>query len=219
MDISLKTKAFLVKLAYEPNPDLITDQLCTRFNITPLDIEYIYIKRTDTEAFMFRHLDTCFIFFAGTESAKDLVQDFVFIPSKYADGYIHSGFKKIIELTNKPIRDGIKRLFGSYHVSKILIGGHSLGAAIAMGAADALYYSGYDHVPTEVITFGCPNGWSRGARASFEKRHSDVTNYINSWDIVTWLLGLTTGRPGKNIKLPGKCGHGMAKYIENVENF
>lgn len=217
MNLTLDQKAFLAKLAYEPDVDLITEQLGAMFGIGLLDIEYIYVPRTDTEGFIFKLDDTCIISFSGTESLMDLKQDLVFYPSKYADGYIHSGFKEIFELINEHVCAAVENLFMDDPVKKIIATGHSLGAPITMGACDALYFSKYQDVPMEIVTFGCPNGWSRGARKSFEKRHPDITNYINPFDYVTWLLGITTGRPGKDIKLSGKWGHMMKRYIKNVK--
>ncbi len=218
MNLSLEQKAFLAKLAYEPDINLITEQLQTRFCVDLLGIEYIFVERTDTEGFIFRQDDTCVMSFSGTESLKDLFQDLIFIPSKYCDGYLHSGFKKIFELINTQVCTAVVNLFPEDPVKKIIAIGHSLGAPIAMGACDALYFSGYENVETQIITFGCPNGWSKGAKKSFNIRHPDTTNYINTCDYVTWLLKITTSRPGKDIKLPGKWGHMMAKYQMNVKN-
>ncbi len=217
MNLSLEQIAFLAKLAYEPDVNLITEQLNAMFGVGLLDIEYIYVERTDTEGFIFRQDDTCIMSFSGTESLKDLFQDLIFLPSKYCDGYLHSGFKKIFELINDQVCTAVKNLFQEDPINKTIAIGHSLGASIAMGACDTLYFSNYKNITTQIITFGCPNGWSKGARKSFDIRHPDTTNYINSCDYVTWLLKITTGRPGKDIKLSGKWGHMMAKYQTNVK--
>jgi len=219
MILTLEQKAFLAKLAYEPDTDIITEQLGIMFDVNSMNIEYIYVERTDTEGFIFRLEDTCIISFSGTESLKDLWHDLIFIPSKYCDGYLHTGFKKIFELINCQICTAVKNLFPKDPVKKIIAIGHSLGASIAMSACDVLYFSGYEHVETQIITFGCPNGWSKGAKKSFNIRHPDTTNYINPCDYVTWLLKITTSRPGKDIKLSGKRGHMMDKYQANIKYF
>ncbi len=138
-----------------------------------------------------------------------------FIPSKYREGYIHSGFNRIFKLINKPLCYSVKNLFRGDPVNEIIAGGHSLGASISMGTCDCIG-DNFD-ARTHITTWGCPNGWSKGARKSFNERHPDVTNYINPGDYVTWMLGITTGRPGRDIKLSGKWGHMMDKYMRNVK--
>ena len=211
--MDLSKKVFLAKLAYEPDTSLITEQLNFLFDIS--GIEYIYVERTDTEGFIFRTGNDCVIAFSGTESMKDLWQDLIFIPSKYKSGYLHSGFKKIMRLVHDPVRDSVNNLFKKEKPDKIIAIGHSLGAPIAMGACDSLFLSHYSS-EREIVTFGCPNGWSKKARESFNRRHPNTINFINPFDYVTYLLGITTGRPGKDIKLSGKYGHMMSKYIYNI---
>ncbi len=70
MNLTLEKKAFLAKLAYEPDMNLITEQLCVMFGIGLLDIEYIYVDRTDTEGFICKHEDQAIMFFSGTESIR-----------------------------------------------------------------------------------------------------------------------------------------------------
>lgn len=218
MNLSPGKNQFLANLAYEQDMGLITEQLSILFKITTSAIAYIYVEKTDTEGFICKVEDQAIMFFSGTESVKDLKYDLIFIPTKYHDGYIHLGFKNIIDLICDPICEAVEDLFRGEPLRKIQAGGHSLGASISMGACDDIYLNGYSHVPTTIATFGCPNGWSKGARESFNKRHQDTTNYINPGDYVTWLLGITTGRPGRDIKLSGKWGHAMDKYQKNISN-
>jgi len=213
--MNLKEKAFLAKLAYEPDMNRITEQLCTRFGIGLIDIEYIYVERTDTEGFLFRLGDNLIMAFSGTESLRDIWQDLVFLPAKYHDGYLHSGFKKISDLIKKPVCKAAQNLFGGDQCKEITAMGHSLGAPIVMCAGDSLAIH-WRTAKTDITTFGCPNGWSKGARKGFNARHPNTTNYINRGDYVTWLLGISTSRPGKDVKLSGKWGHMMDKYTKNI---
>ena len=216
MSLSLWKKAFLAKLAYESDIGLIREQLMVMFQIGIMDIEFIYVPRTDTEGFMIRVGSECIVCFSGTESIIDLKQDLIFLPAPYKGGFLHYGFRQIIQEIRSPVLDAFKILFGTYHPSRIYAIGHSLGAPVAMGACEALK-EGYSDIPREITTFGCPNGWSYDARAGFNARHPYTTNYINPGDYVTWLLGITSGRPGRNIKLAGKWGHKMDKYIHNIK--
>lgn len=216
MDLSLEKRAFLARLAYEPDPDIITEQLCIMFRIDPVDIHYIYVERTDTEGFMCRVGDDLLVFYSGTESLTDLGQDAFFIPARYREGWIHSGFKQIMKLIWEPTLVGLENLFYGDRPARVHAGGHSLGAPITMGACETLAHACPD-VHRTITTFGCPNGWSLGAREGFNSRHPDCVNYINHGDYVTWLLGITTGRPGRDVVLPGRWGHMMDKYISNVK--
>lgn len=215
MELTLVQKESLAKLAYEPDMGVISGQLGGMFGFGALDIEFIYVERTDTEGFMARVGDDCIISFSGTESLKDIKQDIIFHPTRYRGGWLHAGFKQIIDLVKRPVLRSFRNLFGDDSVRQIYAMGHSLGAPIAMGACEALY-NRTPHDSRNITTFGCPNGWSRGARQAFNARHPDMTNYINPGDYVTWLLGITTGRPGKDVKLSGKWGHMMSKYGPNV---
>lgn len=218
MNLSLEKIAGLARLAYEPDMNVICDQLQAGLGVGRWDMEFIYVPQTDTEGFMVRLGNDCLMAFSGTESLRDLQQDLFFLPIAYHGGHIHSGFKQIIDDISDPIIEGLHNLFRVDPVRQIHATGHSLGAPIAMGACDILYFLGLDQVFTKITTFGCPNGWSHGAMDGFNRRHPDTTNYINYWDPVTWLLGVTTGRPGNDIKLSGKWGHKMAKYEANIKN-
>lgn len=214
-DLNRTDRAELATLAYEPDMERITERLGCLYGLRPDAIEYVYVKRTDTEGFLCRIGDALIISFSGTESLRDLLQDAIFLPSRMYGGLIHSGFKQVIKLIEAPVRQAAGRLFDGDPIRRVYAQGHSLGAPVTMGACDALWNP---DTPADIVTFGCPNGWTRGARSTFNTRHPGIVNYINPGDYVTWMLGITSGRPGRDIKLAGRWGHSMGKYTHNLRS-
>lgn len=209
-------KAHLAKLAYEPKRAVIEDTLDKMFGCG--NVEFIWVDRTDTEGFAFRRCNDCIIVFAGTNSLRDLWRDLCFLPMPYYSGYIHSGFGTVKDQIRSPVRNAVENLFFTDlgRLESFVMIGHSLGASTALLAADILYESFDPDIPMQITTFGCPNGWSRGARKGFVKRHPDITHYVNHGDYVTWLMGVVSGRPGEDKKLSGAWGHRMDKYVSNI---
>lgn len=208
--MDLLRKAQLAKLSYESR-NVIEEKLEDK------NVCHIYVKKTDTEGFGFRIKDKIVFVFAGTNSLKDLWRDLSALPfDKYYQGYLHRGFAEMRTQIDARVIESFAFLNEDDSVKSIELIGHSLGAATAMIAADILHEYTSLGIDREITTFGCPNGWSKKARKGFELRHSSIKNYINSFDYVTWLIGIFTGRPGKDIKLKGRFGHIMSKYIVNI---
>lgn len=179
---------------------------------------HIYVKKTDTEGFAYKRnqYKVCFVF-AGTNSLKDLWRDLSAFPfDRYYEGYLHRGFAEMREQIEERVIETFDSLNKDQEIKSIELIGHSLGATTAMIAADILYEYLASEIQRDVVTFGCPNGWTTKARTGFESRHTSVTNYINPGDYVTWFIGIFTSRPGKKVKLKGIPGHMIAKYVSNI---
>ena len=192
-------------------------------NIYPAaHIRPIYVPRTDTECFCLR-VDDTFIFGAsGTESFKDLLIDTKCHLSDYrCGGRVHSGFQDVFDSIREKLQKSFLDLFRFGHLDNLVFLGHSLGAEIAMGAADIIHeLVTPDKVNEQITTWGCPNGWNKEARERFELRHPNVLHIQNPMDYVTWMQGITTGRPwdghgDRFLKLSGKWGHRLGTYILN----
>jgi hypothetical protein len=191
----------------------------------PWGIRFIDVARTDSEGLVMRAGGIVLVAFAGTESWRDILLDLWFIPGAYYHGdipmIVHSGFAGAVGAAGPRVVAAVHSLFRddmpALATADVWATGHSLGAAVALGALDAIRYCFPEVLGrTRAITFGCPNGWSGAAREAWNRRHRGA-NYINPWDYVTKLLGITTGRPGRDIRLKGRAGHFMDKYIENLE--
>lgn len=212
--MNLLTKALIAQLAYMEDRDSIK-HLMNLF-LPGGEIEFIYIKETDTEAHIYRYGDNCVVAFAGTGSWKDIKHDIFFIPNHYKGvGYIHSGFISIIKHLKDEMNEKINKLFPSGFIWGLDMIGHSLGGAEAILAIDEVECA---TVVDTVTTFGCPNGFSRGTRKYLEDQYY-IHNVINNFDPVTMALGITTSRPEtQRTNLHGKYGHAMQKYIDALKN-
>jgi len=188
MNLTLNQIVSLAKLAYEPDYHKITNSLKAAFDVSDDDIKYIYVERTDTEAFIVRIEDLCVISFSGTESMVDLKNDLFFVPSRYGkEAFVHAGFKKIAKQVKPLLMESLCEMYPikNDHPSKILLTGHSLGGTISMMCCDHLYFSKFNEIERKVVTFGCPNGWSKHAVEIFDRRTTNITNYINTFDYVS----------------------------------
>lgn len=205
------TKVSLALAAYTQNTDKMKKEV---ESIVPHNkgVEPFYVERTDTEGFVVRIGSNAVIGISGTESAKDLLIDALFFPSPFVDGYVHSGFKKVFDQIKEPLNETLEKLFPEKRIGCVDIVGHSLGGAIAIGSAEMIKMM-VDR--TIITTYGCPNGWSGEAVLYMNMKHT-IFNYVNKWDYVTKLLGFSTGRPGKDIKIKGKGGHSLLKYRDYI---
>ena len=220
MKINRKIKTQLAKIAYIQNK---SEMVAAINAIYPMaEVIPIYVPRTDTECFAFR-VGTTFVFGAsGTESFKDLWIDAKCHLSSYEyGGRVHTGFQDVFESIKEKLQDAFVSLFEFGCLDNFVFLGHSLGAEIAMGASDIIsQYMAPFFYNEQIITWGCPNGWSNTAREGFEFRHPNVLHVQNPMDYVTWMQGITTGRPwdghrDKFLKLSGKWGHRLGTYIAN----
>ena len=213
--MTILRKAYLSKLAYEPKRAVIGQALHKVFSVG--NVEFVFVPKTDTEGFAYRQGNKVIMAYAGTNSLRDLWRDVSVLPmQRYYAGWLHRGFAEIQDQIEPRVVEVFDSLNSDGKVDQVEINGHSLGATTAMIAADILYEYTAQEIPRRVTTFGCPNGWSKKARIDFMSRHDSVVNYINPGDYVTWLIGILSGRPGKDQKLSGQWGHMMDKYIENI---
>lgn len=137
------------------------------------------------------------ISFRGTDSLQDLLTDLRFwkkhIPydsmSRSSKIRVHSGFCRAYQ--HPRVRDFIlKFLHGSS--DKILVVGHSYGAALAMLCALDIQYN-YPHREIEAAVFGCPRIGNSNFRESYNRRVQRTIRFENGNDLVTkippWLFG------------------------------
>lgn len=128
--------------------------------------------------------------FRGTQPGEwqDILDDSRFKQDSWPTGRVHIGFKKAFTRVKDSLRERLKDL----RVGRtIWFTGHSLGAALATLAADALDTEG----DSRVYTFGSPRVGNRAFASAFTSRFEHrAFRYVNDTDVVArvppplWLL-------------------------------
>lgn len=149
--------------------------------------EIIEDKATDTECFIRKNGNTVLIIFRGTDSVKNWKNNFLFckktIPygNKNTKIRVHSGFLNSYQSVREQIRNKIPQ-----GICKILITGHSLGAALGLLCAVDMQYN-FKNADIEVFAFGCPAVGNKAFVRSYNKRVFKTLRVTNGNDIVTKL--------------------------------
>lgn len=128
--------------------------------------------------------------FAGSKDIGDFLFDADAIPASMDGlGHVHKGFRDEYFM----LRERLLQMAEESPLPKIMTG-HSLGAPQAQFAA---WDFGRIMLIYEVVTFGCPKGFTTEAMAAY---HCLTTNYIHGRDVVPDLPGFLH-RPGVDIFL------------------
>lgn len=109
--------------------------------------EHIEHKGTDTFGIAYITEDIVFIAFAGSESRKDWLNDFKIIKTMFFGVRAHRGFAECAG----SVLNQVSAILKGLPDHKVILTGHSLGAAIAVLIAVALRPR-----PVQVINFGQP---------------------------------------------------------------
>ncbi len=146
-----------------------------------------YSWSNDTEYCMNIKNNTMTIVFRGTDSKKEWLSNLAFckkvIPygNYESDVRVHGGF--ITAYKNKLVRDRIHSLI-SDKPCRIIVTGHSRGAALAVLCAVDLQYN-FPDKSISVTTYGCPRVGNAAFAKSYNKRVTDTVRVENGNDIVT----------------------------------
>jgi len=195
-----------------------------------------YINRIDLQFMMAQTIDEntgkklLIIVFRGSQEAYDWVTDLTFKQDRFSNkGHVHKGFKKSLHTFLKRIKNyEIARNFKASQLSKnvatlnneykILIGGHSLGGAIATLTGCYLSNLGINKENMEIYTFGAPPVGSNDFCAYY-KNKINLYRIVNENDIVPKLdKVLKFSHFGKEIILESNEGeiHSCTDYIDNI---
>lgn len=149
--------------------------------------ELIKSRVTDTECFLRIDGKNIIITFRGTDSKINWLSNFCFakktIPYGNSESNIrvHCGFLE----NYKSIRSNIHKLIPD-DSCKIIVTGHSMGAALAVLCAVDLQYN-FIHHDIEVYLFGCPRVGNAAFAKSYNKRIFKTLRVSCGNDIVTKL--------------------------------
>lgn len=137
-----------------------------------------YIDRDGAQAHLCSNKTTALIACRGTEPTQisDLLADLNTIPKRHGPGFVHSGFRK----EARKIWDPVLAYAQKHSAKKIVVTGHSLGAAMATYIAQELAWHGITNV--ELYTFGSPRLGSRDFVDAMTVPH---WRFVNNNDGVT----------------------------------
>ncbi len=144
-------------------------------------------KETDTSCFIKTSGNIITVSFRGTDSKLNWIYNFCFakksIPygNSASDIRVHCGFLE----SYKSVRDKIHAQIPE-HQCKIIVTGHSMGAALAVLCAVDLQYN-FPEKDIEAYLFGCPRVGNTAFANSYNKRVFKTLRITNGNDIVTKL--------------------------------
>lgn len=141
-----------------------------------------HFEVNDAQAYAFKvDKETAVIAFRGTESINDALAD---LNSFHSDsdlgGDVHSGFKGEIDKIWPDVLKWVRSRYINKETTKIIVTGHSLGAAMATICTARLHDEGYD---VTLYNFGSPRVGDKEWGKNLEG--VDIYRFVNTSDIVT----------------------------------
>lgn len=158
-------------------------------NLKEEEILFINTYKCDLQCYIRRHGKTVLITFRGTDSWRDTFSNLRFWRKKIPYGNynskirVHSGFINTYKCDN--VRETIHSKITA-STEKVIITGHSLGAALGVLCAADLQYN-FPNIDYEVVLFGCPRVGNRAFQKSYNKRIFKTFRIENGNDLVTKL--------------------------------
>ncbi|MFZ0213846.1 MAG: lipase family protein [Candidatus Acidiferrales bacterium] len=129
---------------------------------------------------------TAVVTFRGTADLHDWLDDFDFLPEPYVPvanyGTVHQGFQSVYLSIAASVKGLLKT--ANFNFSRLILTGHSLGAALSeLAAPDILVNSGFGIAP-EVQNFAGPRAGHADFANVFDVRIDACFRVVNIWDIV-----------------------------------
>ena len=165
--------------------------------------------------------NTAFVSFRGTQTPGEWLEDFdaIFEPYKFVPGggFAHQGFQSVYAALRDSVRAGLANAIAG--CNRLLITGHSLGAALAVIAAPDIVKNLTPGVAAELITFAGPASGLNDFAHFFDRLIPSCYRVVNFWDLVPHVppqapLGLYQ-HAGTEVKVNG--GMADAKKAHSLE--
>ncbi len=191
-----------------------------------LSVPYIQLKENSASYFVRRDTETLYLLFEGSNGKEDWKNNFDFPAKPYKEmemlWFVHCGFLRVWKTIEPYIAENI----ADPCIKKIVIGGYSHGAAIALLCHEYCVFHRSDIADKiEGYGFGCPRVIWGFPRKNMRNRFTNFTVIRNCSDIVTHLppilffyrhVGLML-RVGKGKKYGLIGSHYPDKYIEELK--
>ena len=132
---------------------------------------------------------TLVVSFRGTVSLADWLHNFDWLPAQYEPvpdyGTVHKGFQAVYNIVRDSVFAQIRNADQKF--TRLIVTGHSLGAALSELAAPDLLHNGGLAVVPEVQNFAGPRAGHHDFASIFDTQIDACFRVVNAWDIVPHL--------------------------------
>ena len=144
--------------------------------------EYVTFSVNTSQATCIKTLDHEYVIgFRGTDDLQSAILDAkAWQTDSETIGDVHYGFKRYLDDIYIPIIKWLESYSVFEQKKKIIVTGHSLGAAAATIMTARLKHAGYEHV--ELFTYGSPRTGDKTFASQFDD--INVHRFVNNNDIV-----------------------------------
>lgn len=145
-------------------------------------VKWVDDKKSDTQAFVAMKGKSIYVVFRGTSSKKDAQNDVSIdkVPFINEGDKVHIGFLSSWDSVKDIIFKNIDKMSG---YNKIVVCGHSLGAAVATLCAYNLSHV-YD-TPIECCTIGSPRVGNKTFKNNYDNKKIKTYRIVHNNDVVT----------------------------------
>jgi hypothetical protein len=146
-------------------------------------VKWIDDKKSDTQAFVAMKGKSLYVVFRGTSSKKDAQNDVSIdkVPFIKDGDKVHIGFKSSWDAVKDIVLKNISKMSG---YNKIVVCGHSLGAAVATLCAYNISHV-FTDVPVECCTIGSPRVGNKTFKDNYDNQKIKTLRIVHNNDVVT----------------------------------